>query len=212
MNKKTTYEVAITEKVAQLPVPDMADSIWAKIAIGLDAASPGDVSNPEAPSEPLPAKTAMLTTKVWLAVITIVAIAALILIFIKNKRKERKAAPKQAPAAMQVEPQTRKDSVDTNTTTLPGATVSEPTLKPQQPVDSVSATRLTPLTNQPITNEPMPNKMGDSLLLSNKPVITGKPDSTTNIPPPIKKPRGVGGIQDSDYKITSGKKDSLKVN
>lgn len=42
VNRKTTYEITITNKLEQLPLPDLADEIWQRIETRLDIELPGD--------------------------------------------------------------------------------------------------------------------------------------------------------------------------
>lgn len=42
MNRKTTYELKITDKLQELPLPDLEDAIWARIERTLDTDMPTD--------------------------------------------------------------------------------------------------------------------------------------------------------------------------
>ncbi|RYY50204.1 MAG: hypothetical protein EOO06_04765 [Chitinophagaceae bacterium] len=204
MNNKTTYESIIAEKVAQLPVPDMADAIWANISLGLDAAADMD-----APDQPLPANTMTLTAKIWMGIIAAVAVAVLLLLYVKN-RKQKTAPAKNIPSAIQQQAKNPRDSTVTyqppptgretmNATANPGA--SQAILPVNTTPDSLSIV--------PLNNSPLSTIRQDSNQATIPPSLIDKRENQATIPPPIKKPRGVGGITDNDYKIKGGKKDSL---
>src|SRR5215213_10042078 len=52
MNQKTTYEVTITSKLDQLPIPDLREAIWARIEGELDTDMPDDDGGDTPPSSP----------------------------------------------------------------------------------------------------------------------------------------------------------------
>lgn len=209
MNKKTTYEILIAEKVTQLPVPDMADAIWAKIELELDATPGTDGGDHQMPTEVLPANVMTAATKLWLIIIAVAVITALIILFTKNK-SDHPVDENNIPAVIQ-EPEKKQepDSVATIINNNPGAGAVAPFQPVQQKTGNVLPPVLSPVFNDSIFNEPLKNNRSDSAVSVNKLPVIIKRDSSATIPP-FKKPRGVKGIEDSDYKISSSKKDSLK--
>lgn len=209
MNKKTTYETLIGEKLTQLPVPDMADAIWAKIELELDAAPGTDGGDQPISSQQLPASMMTAATKTGLIILTVAAIALLIILYTKNKRKNP-ADVKAIPATIQEngkKPVT--DSVVSIISNTPGTGTVAPFQPLPQKTGDVPPSLINPVFNDSVFNEPQKNNRSDSAISINKPPLLIKPDSMAAIPPPPKKSRGVKGIEDSDYKISS-KKDSLK--
>lgn len=92
MNEITPYEQLIAEKLDQVPVPDMADSIWSSIEMQLDA--PTNV--PEAPAQ----KPASILKSIgWYGLAGIVAVVALLWWYFSHKGHEPKDTmpPKALP-------------------------------------------------------------------------------------------------------------------
>jgi hypothetical protein len=208
VNNKTPYEAVIAEKVNQLPVPDMADAIWATIELELDAAA-GTEGDQQIPSESLSANTMTTAAKLWLIIIAVAVIALLIILFTKNKNNSP-ADTINIPATIQEKrKKPEPDSVAHTINNIPGSG-ADVTFQPQQRTGDPLAPVISPVFNDSIFNEPLKNTRNDSPVLINNPPVIIKPDSSATILPPDKKPRGVKGIEDSDYKIISGKKDSLK--
>lgn len=210
MNKKTTYEVLIAEKVTQLPVPDMADAIWSRIELELDAVPGTDGGDQQMPSESLPGNVITTATKLWLIIIAVAVMTALIILFTKNKNN-KPVDVKNIPATIQETGKKQElDSTSTLLNTNPGNGAVVPFQPVPQKTGDVPAPLISPVFNDSVFNEPLKNARNDSAISINTPPVIIKPDSAATMPPPpYKKPRGVKGIGDNDYKITS-KKDSLK--
>lgn len=206
MNKKTTYEVLIAEKVNHLPIPDMADAIWANIELGLDAVLDDNGVDQQALSDKSPANSLTTATKIWLGIITMATIVALIIVFTKNNSKEKTAEPKDVPSILQDEIKKQKKNPHSDKTNdIPGIK----SIIPYQQKKNDSTQLMKPSFTDSVFKGLLKKDGDDSSVVVNKPATIAMHDSITIIPPAIKKPRGVKGIGDGDYKITSGKKDSL---
>jgi hypothetical protein len=212
VNNKTTYEILIAEKAGQVPVPDMADAIWASIEAQLDA-NPGDDGDiNQAPTEQPPLNKIMSGTKMWLVIISIVAIVILLLLLTKNSRNN--THQKKIPALQEQEDQPQKNIIVDTVTNLPTGREKLPAGQ-FQPVNSaldvvVPPVFISPVGNDSISKEPFKKPGNDSVALPTLVPQVIQRDSITTLPPPSKKNRGVKGIEDSDYRVSGGKKDSHK--
>jgi hypothetical protein len=208
LNLKTTYEEIITEKLEQaLPIPDMADAIWARIEMQLDATP--DADGDASPSvESIPAKAIMGKT----LAIVIGGILTLIVLFIllkKNaKKREKTKEPPPVQQTIKVNPGISSPDTASNTGSL-----IKPAAIPDNPVKpgTISNSDATPFLKKDSTfNQPLQNIQKDSTQSAIIPrTVTMPSDSGIIVAPPYKKPRGVPGISNDDYKILGGKKDSL---
>jgi cell division protein FtsL len=197
------YESAIAAKLQQLPVPDMADGIWASIEMQLDAdlSSGDDDASPQKPTKRLPGMGKGFYLSVLAAVIV-----AIVLIYKANKNHSNKSNSTPVPA-----------KIDTLT---PVAGSDQSSNMPAQKKDS---SKPTVVNKKDSSNSLIPgnrisvDSVGQLVVPFNKPdssaVIKGKPllPSFDSVPPPLLiKPRGVKGITDNDYRIQESKKDSGK--
>jgi hypothetical protein len=202
MDQKQAYELTIAEKLGALPIPDLKDAIWSRIEDQLDIDLPtdegGGSSGPQSPD--------------WRSILArtgpFAVIVAIITLIIVNKQKRKNQDPVQTrpfPSAQTTQPQKS------------GA-------NPQNKSGPVIFPGTAKQTSRPGVNQP-----GDSVL-NRQPVIADNPfplDSTvlqTSLPPQInpplvvapspkdtiqKKPKGVKGLTDGDYRIVP-KKDSTR--
>jgi hypothetical protein len=203
VNTVTSYEALIAKKLEQLPVPDMADSIWADIAAQLDVPPAGDGGQgPAQPGRGLPGMG-----KGFFVLCTAVAIvvALWLLIRTKNTAKENVALP-TLPETV---------TVDTTSKNQPAIVPAEKKLPPVQvaPVKKDTAAALDTAARlrqqlNPAVDVDKPVRQPDSALLLNK--SNTKPVLDTAAAPLPKKPKGVKGIGDNDYRIQGIKKDSAK--
>lgn len=201
MNNSPIYEQLIAQKLHQLPVPDMADAIWANIKTQLDNDMPtDDNNNPPPPSTPNSPRRYLKRGIPWIT--AIIAFVAIIVINRQHKQDKKFSTP--------IIPATKEQ------TSLPAKTN-----KPDNPNDKSNKTfnqagnavpniivdsgQITP----PQTAFPpivVNNGVDSSLnhvanpkqlpLVANPPVL--KNDTT-----PVRKKRGVQGITDNDYKIVT---------
>jgi hypothetical protein len=204
LNLKTPYENIIAEKLQQLPIPDMADAIWASIELQLDADLSSNSEDNSATEKPLDKGKGSLGTKTYLFIIVAIIAGLIWLAKVRNKRKA------------------------TNTT-LPNTTISTPPTNDKRdstppalftPENNKGDNLITPVykTDKKQTNDSIKKNRDTAafiptIMLPVKDTITLKPipikdTLRTIIMPP--KGKGVKGITDDDYRIISGKKDSVK--
>jgi hypothetical protein len=208
----TPYEILIAQKVEQTPVPDMADSIWAAIEQQLDAGAPdgpdgGDnTSSPKPPGKGMPGAGKLLYVLVPAAIIIATA-----WYFAGNKKTPTNKAEQITPVIPAKTTISAQDSVQQSSTpfkknnpplllqpdnkTLPN-TADAPGILPYNRPDSLQTIFF-------------PGKQPDTASVKNNAPVIIPPDTAT-VSPPQKKPKGVKGITDSDYKIITTDKDSGK--
>ena len=202
MDQRLQYEQLMSEKLQGLSIPDMEDMIWARIKAQLDIEMPtdeeddgGDDNGPQSPVSPKPLS--------WGLSIIIVALIAAFLLF-KNK-------------------QTSKE----NNPSLPVITqpANQPSNQPTGPPADSKITTTTPLMPQ-LTVRPGDRSIDTATMQRDLNLPVGiavdsagsdKPDSMfTQAPPPAinidtiptkKKPKGVSGIKEDDYRIVPKNKE-----
>jgi hypothetical protein len=207
VNNLTPYEILIAQKTEQVAVPDMSDSIWASIEQQLDAGPSPDDGN-SGPSKTPPVK-GLPGAGNLLTIFTIATIAIALTWFFTREKKETPEKIQQPS----IFPATEISPPATDSNKLIDLTPKK--IIPLQPIIAGKDTLL------PSDNYSMPfidtlNKATipspirtDSVFVSgdNKPPVVA---DTSSVMPPSKKPKGVKGISDNDYKIISTKKDSTK--
>lgn len=199
MNEKQPYEILITEKLQAIPVPDMVDMIWARIEEKLDTDMPTDDGDNPAPAGPPP-----VTKFIIGAGITAVVVALLTLFL--NPEKKSAITPTHP------------------TNTLP-PTISEPSkpapsqsppLNPRNqsilpaPTDSnrlTAADFIDSIVSSPAVQ--LPTAVADSTSRNVPAIVLPPVQSQPQQKDSIKKPRGVQGISDDDYRIEPKRKDSI---
>jgi hypothetical protein len=199
MDQRTAYELTITEKLRQLPVPDMQDAIWSRIEAQLDIDMPTDDGGGSAGPQSPDWKNLLGRIGPFAVVVAVVTIFLINRSSRKNRPvQQRNQFPTTQTATPSNNPSTAPPGRNRSApATYPATPNSNPGPAVQSPGDSVSAPPVT-FTLPPV---------GDSVLQS--PVLVQTP------PPPVKadsvakkKPRGVTGITDGDYRIVP-KKDSI---
>jgi hypothetical protein len=202
MNQKATYEATITSKLEQLPIPDMRDAIWSRIEGELDADMPTDDGGDTPPSSP---NGGNLLRFVLPSVAVI--IITFFLITTNNKPSQpvhTNNTPNNQPvintAPTALPPPTNANTINSGrnapvvytgtTTPVPGS---------NSPIDSSAA--VAPDIVPPVTDNT--NQQALPIVQAPTPVKT---DTVAG-----KKPRGVPGITDKDYRIVPVK-DSTRKN
>jgi hypothetical protein len=195
MDQRTTYELTISEKLGQLPLPDLQDQIWARIETQLDTDMPTDDGGGAGPQSP---DWRNLLGRIG----PFALVVAIVTIFLLTR-----SSSKQEPA------QSRQ---------FPSTPVSQPVItSPGQPPGNTSNVPANGPATNPFTTNPAPLSPGDTSS-SVTTILPGLPlqDTGTATTPPVlvqappvlkdttvpqKKPRGVKGINDADYKIVPKK-------
>jgi hypothetical protein len=204
VNKRTSYEIAIAKKTEQCPVPDIADAIWSSIKNQLDKHSedPDKDGNKEAQSgsqrEFISFRNLLYFFAATIVVITIIIVALLLFNKEEGPSKNTPAPPKNIP---QSSPQ-KQDGRYSDSATIKR---SKPPYSPSIKNSTVSIDSIL-MIGDAEKNLPIINVPGSDSVLNQ--VLT-PPDSLSKLPV-IKKPHGVKGITNDDYKIISSKKDSVK--
>jgi hypothetical protein len=207
VDKQTPYEILIAQKVEALPVPDRIDSIWANIEMQLDAGAPPDGgeggTNP-APAKPVKGLPGAGNGLGLFFTAAVVISVGLVWLYNGSKKEDAKVAP--APIITPANPEILADS-----NKIP----KEPDEKiapPNQPVIDKKNTfnkNVLPKNNDSLDKGVLPYIKIEPPTVKDSNVIK-RPVDTTKMPPILKKPKGVKGIKDSDYKIVTENKDSTK--
>lgn len=198
MNHKAPYEHLIGEKLETLPVPDMADAIWARIEAQLDTDLPADDGDGPVPEGPPVAGGSWSQTLLF---VTIIAIMSLFTIPKKNITAPLPAAtettaPAPSDEATAQPPPASQSSAGSAQPTLPVARGGSP-----QPSDSTAVLPAPALLDTVIA--------GNAIVQQQAPPAGTMPVQQDTLPG--KRPRGVPGIGDGDYRIVP-KKDSTGGN
>lgn len=209
MNTTTPYEKLIAAKLDEIPVPDMADSIWSGIEMQLDAVveTPGKKPSPK------------YKGKGWYGFFTVPAVVILLSLLWWHYHHKSQASKNTAPSIKTL-PSPKKSSPVKDSNKLKGDIKKNNT---QQ--IAPTSTEVVPITTEKDTlhsnelpaidtgfdsvpKQSLPPVNVDSLSSQNNRSILPAVDSAT-IKPPDKKHKGVKGITSEDYRL-SAKKDSTK--
>jgi hypothetical protein len=202
MNQKATYEITITGKLGQLPLPDLKDAIWSRIEDQLDIDMPEDNGGgPDAPTSP---DWINLLGKISPYAV-VVAFVSLLLIQNKDPQNNQILQTPPAtntPAINQTTTPIVKEQEDRNNSATYSGGQTDVNISSPSGTDAVSTVipdnNIAQKADDTITTQPAPPPL---LQTNSLPVQT---DSVQ------KKKRGVSGITDSDYRIVPQKKDSTK--
>lgn len=202
MNSLLPYEEQIAGKLAELPLPNLQDAIWARIETMLDAddALEGNEIKEDEIINEVTGNEKIFNKK---TIALFIIIAVIISIILVKKQKNKQLQPRQTDITNTVPQQPvnikQKDSVLVKPV-LPDKQKARliPTDTIQQSNISIdtSVKQINPLVNPPVSDSTFQRK---TQLLP-----PAKKDSV------IKKPKGVPGISDSDYKLKAVAKDSIK--
>ena len=208
MNQKTTYEVTITGKLDQLPIPDLREVIWARIEGELDADMPTDDGGDTPPSSPTGSKVLHFALPG-----VVVIIITLFLIKTNDKTPQTRnnytttptiptttTAPAASPPPLNTRTETLKEKAPV---TYPGTPVPAGTLPNGTDSASLPLADVIPPAADNTNIDPQPAPP----LVQAPPTQPVKTDSVTQ-----KKKRGVTDITDNDYRIMPVKPDSSRKN
>ncbi|MBC9932815.1 hypothetical protein [Chitinophaga qingshengii] len=202
MNTPTPYEKLMAAKLDQVPVPDMADSIWARIELQLDAVVDNpDEHTPEAKKEHTPAKKSMIKHigKGWYGIAG-VAVAATTMWWYTSRPT---TVPEKTPPVKNI-PATQAP--------VDSGTIKPPLEKKEVPVLPKNDTAHLLVPPPPVTDSPAAPVLlpptADSLFVPHYRYAPPVKDTVH----PVKKPRGVPGITEDDYRISVQKDSAVKNN
>lgn len=205
MEPSTSYEILIAQKLEQAPLPDLADSIWASIEMELDTPLPGD-GQPDTPVQNPPGKGLPGTSKLFYIIVPVLLITT---IWLLNKNKKEKKREKNNPS---MQAPSEMKPADSNTHMLvPGENkITLPLdLKKTDSIRQPGQPALSPLIADTLQGLIIPPVFIDSAMRKKEDDLAQVKD-TASVIPPVKKQKGVKGIKDSDYKIITEKKDTVK--
>lgn len=208
VNTPAPYELLIAEKLQQIPVPDMMDSIWANIEQQLDAGLPGGEEDNTPNPAPKGGGNGAGASAGKLFLYAVIAVTAGVIIYLNTKNRNQTSKQHNTPSVI-----INKPSVtDSSKTSLLPPTVIQPEKEPP-------LIRNTPIKINPDTPALfiLPSlKRLDSLLTVPPEDIVPDTINKIKISPldsqqlqPPKKSRGVKGILNDDYKLQVSK-DSTK--
>ncbi len=197
MNNSTSYEKLLAQKIEQLPLPDKVNEIWAAIEHELDF--PVEVTHQEISNR----------HRKWLKLaLSALIIVVVILWFLIHNRQ--RATPKSEPLPERIPErnsklQDRDSNVVNDHKNEPGSLIiplSSDIKDTLQLIDNA-------ITIDSVDKELFPQFLPDSIQNDNRLI---RIDSTLSMPaPPVKKPKGIKGISEKDYKIVeSVNKDTAK--
>jgi len=207
MNHLTTYEQLVAEKLQQLPVPDMADAIWARIEQQLDVDMPEDKSgNTHTGGSSLPGFQFPDNIVFYIFLAALVGV-----IFYLNRSKQLTETSKASSVNAIIIPATDDHSQKKYSAPVKQAETIY-TDKADLPVDPVKEDMLTEKEQPFITNQAVEVKENEIVKKQEAPrlIETIQKKTTAPIQDSIqKKSRGVKGITSNDYRIAPVRKDSL---
>lgn len=213
MNPILPYEQLLADKVQQVPVPDMADSIWAVIEEELDKGNPGDDGGNQ-PSSPKGGGGSPLQG-LYTYITGGIVIGAIVLTYVlTNTRKETTTngpSPTIAAPRENIQQDLNKDSNATlPVKNNPPSVFYDGVVKKDSNTVLQPFQQMTPLFDS-LLNQQAGRIQNDSAgsKISSLVNTFSRPDSIViDKEAPTKKSRGVKGITDDDYKIRTEKKDS----
>jgi hypothetical protein len=205
VNSRQPYEILIAEKLDSIQVPDMADAIWANIEMQLDL-DPHINSGDQLPSDTLPVNAIMHMLKWAIIVITTAALITVAVFLLRNKSEKDSNQQTDPPATESPIPETGSQNPPSGTS--PDGKKMQPAIIGFENVDSSRNTAdYIPIISDSLTTRIADDSKNEPVTITDKNIIKLPVDTIPNTVP-VKKPRGVSGINSSDYKIVSSKKDS----
>ena len=201
MNTPSPYDQLMATKLDQVPVPDMADSIWSAIDMRLDATA--DV--------PKKKTFQKIKGKGWYGFLGTVTVVTLLWWGYKHMNH----TPPQHKPTQKTLPAVKDSSAATDSNTIINSVkkINIPVKPVTVKKDSIRMPLPLPLQNIPnnsavvdsISKQGLPPIHIDSSLFHINSVPVPHVDSVSNKPPSGKKHKGVKGITDDDYKISASK-------
>lgn len=203
MNSLLPYEEQIAGKLEELPLPNLQDAIWARIETMLDAddALEGNEIKEDKIINEVTGNEKIFNKK---TIALLIIIAMIISIILVKKQKNKQPQTRQPEIINTVLQQTPIDIKQKDSDLV------KPVLPDKQKV------RLLPTDNIQQSNISIDTSVKQINPLVNPPVSDSTFQRKTQLLPPaqkdsvIKKPKGVSGISDSDYKLKGVAKDSIK--
>ncbi|HEY1010562.1 MAG TPA: hypothetical protein VGE58_10645 [Daejeonella sp.] len=182
MSQPTTYEQLIAQKLQELAVPDQADAIWATIEHQLNIEMPNNSSG----------SGGLNNSNWWIGggLLTLF-IAIIIYIFISKQNPEReKDLEHEPPVIRHEQPLKNKETTPDHTTPPIKVNASKPVVVSEKITSEIREPEQLPA-HETLKNEPVQK-------VTEEPLALPRPADTVIT---RKKPRGVKGISDADYRL-----------
>jgi hypothetical protein len=195
MPQKERYEVIITSKLDELPIPDMADAIWARIEAQLDLDLPSDDCGGDVPVPTNPP----VGTGIWIGAAFLAFVGALFAYYYFQTPQNKSSPQTTVNSPILSTPDTLQTALPSAQQSLapPGKmnkrVINKESNIPEE-VDSATAT-------SGVANDVFPVEDSGTLVAAIK-----EPTSNQQVLDSIpKKKRGLQGINDKDYRIVPKK-------
>lgn len=200
MNKKATYEITITEKLGQLPLPELEDAIWTRIENSLDLEMPTDDGPGGDGGGPVKPSGGQFPLYFGLSAFLL----ALISFYFLSQNKP--LPPFNTPATSTPIKETIQPDKPPDRETVPYTT---PVL---QTPPGYSKAKLSPPFEDSVEN-PLENNTGalpppEEIVTTRTAAPPAVLPSADTLAPQKKKGKGVTGLTDNDYRIVPAKRDS----
>jgi hypothetical protein len=229
VNQLTQYEVLIAEKLAEVPVPDMADSIWARIEQDLDTDAPDDDgTGNDNPPDPKPAAKPRLKPKrpgagFYAIIITGAIVTTVAVLLVTNNRKNKTPEKQEPPVAVPAQSLPEQSTDKPGSVVFNNKTVEPPPLPPpasqNAPADRKTVADTTNNKNNPPFIIPaglppvtsvLDTASGSKLIQSPPPVIKAPDTLATGANKPGRKSKGFQVGPNDKYGLEMKKKDTAK--
>jgi hypothetical protein len=204
MNQKTTYELKITDKLQELPLPDLQDAIWARIERTLDSDTPTDDGGGDSgPGTPFGGGGATGVGSFIFSLFFVAAVTAFI-IYKSTKPSSEGPAPDNTPAFELRAPSNKNEQPPPGSTALPRNNAPVRTANPGPAAgDSAFGTPL--VTTPPPLAADTTAGSNSTAVVQQSPVTIPAPADTTGVK---RKSRGAV-VNPDDYRIVP-KKDTTR--
>jgi hypothetical protein len=201
MNHSSTYEALIAGKLEQLPVPDMADAIWARIEQQLDVDMPVNDQTPPSGGN------AGLRFPGTIFSVFLIALVSVVLLWKKNNISVQVPSPQRYTQPERIQSVGVVDSIIPIHRIAPK---NDPIVLPVSAVKQSDSSAILPAEVNNETVVPVVSSLPEKI---SKVESQSIPEINKTIPAPAvdsvaKKQRGVKGIPSNGYKIAPVKKNS----
>ena len=208
MNHLTTYEQLIADKLQQLPVPDMADAIWARIEQQLDVEMPVDK-----PGDPGNGNSSLPGFRFPGNIVLYIFLATLVSVIFYLNRPGQHKETFITPSSNTITIPATDDHIQKKYASPEKQAETIYTDRADLPVDQIRENAVTEKEQPFIPTQTVETKENEAVKKQEiPPLIETVQKKTTTAPiqdSVPKKTRGVKGITSNDYRIAPVRKDSL---
>jgi hypothetical protein len=193
MDQRLSYEQLIAGKLQSIPVPDMADAIWARVEAQLDIDMPTDDGG-SAPQSP-PSGPGIIG---WGLSVFVVVLISLFLLYKNNS----KTSPIQTPSTTNQPLSTPIENITDPPEQEANDIRRSITADPQTPIDNATVKQDSIAPNPIVVNTPLTVDSVSREITQPSVASSPLPKDTTATG---KKKKGVSGISETDYRIVPKK-------